>query len=410
MNGRGFTLLSSVFWVFLCSGLMLLLHQQAATRWRLSLDVESQLQALTIAENGIEYARTILPHLELNSLLTGADGQLCSAPDPQWRNPLSWEEARTLSDLDDWKPGCDDGILSPESAPPGTAGPSGATEARFFLRFSNNPEEARERDEDQIVLVRSLGVVRGRLADPFFPKHRNHAVLVEARLRQERAFSLDGALTLFADSAQLLWEGTGFSLQGGLNPAVSVVSPQFPASPLLPAVIDSLTPEQRDRLRGGSGSGGVRDDTALFRSQAGRLGLFEGAFWNHFLQQLPRFSRPPGKGEGPALYWAPQGLVLEEKLEGLLVARGDLTIRGSARVSGIVLHLGGGKVRLEEEARIEGALWLSGWTEAIGFGAVSLRLGESAAILHDPERVEGAVRLLPATQLGWRIIFPEMVQ
>ena len=75
-----------------------------------------------------------------------------------------------------------------------------ANNGYFLLRFSNNPEEPPDKDDDHIVVVRSLGIVPSLLKNPSLPDINNNVSLVEARLRQERAFFVPSPLTLFADA------------------------------------------------------------------------------------------------------------------------------------------------------------------------------------------------------------------
>ena len=60
--------------ILLLAPTTLFLHLNVSTHWRMASDVESQLHSLVLADNGIEYARTLLPLVELNPLLLGPDG------------------------------------------------------------------------------------------------------------------------------------------------------------------------------------------------------------------------------------------------------------------------------------------------------------------------------------------------
>ncbi len=216
----------------------LFLHLRIRTQWQMAADVESQLYSLVLAENGIEYARTLLPHMELNLLLAGLDGTFSGIHSSGWRNPMSFAEALRV-DPSTWKPPHDDGLPFYDGQPLLPGGHQGAREGYFFLKFSNNPEESPEHDEDHIILVRSLGIVPTLVQDFFFPHLRNSVVLLEARFRQERAFSLPSPLTLSGHSGSFQWEGEGFSIEGKDKFAITLLSTS--PSTLYPDLVSSLS-------------------------------------------------------------------------------------------------------------------------------------------------------------------------
>ena len=235
----GFSLLTAMMLVLFMISFSLFLHLRIRTQWAMAADVESQLYSLVLAENGIEYARTLLPHMDLNLLLAGMDGTFSGIHSSEWRNPMSFAEALRV-DPSTWEPPHDDGLPFYDGQPllPG---------GYFFLKFSNNPEESPEHDEDHIILVKSLGIVPTPAQDFFFSHLRNSVALLEARFRQERAFSLPSPLTLLGHSGSFQWEGARFSIEGKEKFAITLLSTS--PSTLYPDLVGSLSgSQQQSRL------------------------------------------------------------------------------------------------------------------------------------------------------------------
>ena len=136
-RATGFALLTALLIVFLMASLAIFLHFQALAQWRMVENVEAQLYSLVLAENGLEYARTILPHLELDALVVGLDGTHCGTGLSEWRNPMSFQEARNV-DPAAWIPVCDDGLPFWDGTPLLPRGYAAEGGGFFFLRFSNN--------------------------------------------------------------------------------------------------------------------------------------------------------------------------------------------------------------------------------------------------------------------------------
>ena len=84
----GFALLTSIGLTILILLLVLLVQLQSANHWKLVSGFESQLHSLVLAENDVEYARTILPLLDIHQLLVGQNGVHEGDRQPEWRNPL----------------------------------------------------------------------------------------------------------------------------------------------------------------------------------------------------------------------------------------------------------------------------------------------------------------------------------
>ena len=310
---RGFSVLTVLLWTILLAMLAVVLHLRLHAHLRQTRDMSRQLYSFLMAENGLEYARTLLPHLELNSLLKGLDNFHSGVSTGEWRNPMPYQQAVSI-DPTLWHPDNDDGIpfYGGELLLPG--GYRGASDGYFFVRFSNNPEESPDTDHDKIVIVRSLGVVPCLPAHYWLSQLRNCVTLLETRLRKEMLFELPSPLTVFGERANFSWVGEGFAIEGGNRPAVSLID----LGSLNSDLHSSLPLSQQDQLVGAELSPSWADRTAEYLNSATRNQIFESQFWSDFLEKLPTFASLPGDG---LTYW-PEGGVLEEERSGFLVARG----------------------------------------------------------------------------------------
>ncbi len=172
---RGFSLITALLVILLVTTLGWGLIFRILRQWEMATQVKSQLYGFVLAENGIEYARTLLPHLNLNSLLVGTDGLPCEGLSGEWRSPMSFAQSLRV-DPATWNSPCEDGLPAHDGEaliPRGYQAEGG----HFFLRFSNNPEETSQIDEDYIVLVRSLAIVPDRVRSPFLPSLKNPVAL-----------------------------------------------------------------------------------------------------------------------------------------------------------------------------------------------------------------------------------------
>ncbi len=402
----GFSLLTALLWTFLLASVALLLHLRLSGQLVAAHDSERQLYSFLLAESGVEYARTILPHLDVNELLTGRDGRHQGTAAAEWRSPMPYRQAQ-VADPADWRPGSDDGLpfYGRRALLPG--GYKATANGRFFLRFSNNPEEEPGRDLDKIVLVRSLGVAPGFLPDPAAPGFHNAVTLVEARLRQERVFDLSAPLTLFGDGGVFEFEGTSFLIDGGDQPAVAVVS--FKRGGIGQDLRLALDPGQESRIRGEGANPSIADASREYRSNPVQTRVFEPDFWEAFQTHLPMFADSSKK----AITYFPDGGVLGAKsYQGVVVAKGDLDARG-AKIEGLLLHLGGGRLDLSKGTRVKGGVWMSNLDQfrgGLGAQPLHLRVADDASVIHDTKIITHALGKLPPTQLGWRILFPEMAR
>ena len=187
------------------------------------------------------------------------------------------------------------------------------------------------------------------MVDPFRSKKINHAILLEARLRQERSFYLPSPITLFGDSGLFQFEGARFRVDGIDQPGVSVVT--FSAPGLLGSFLASISPDQHECIQGGESLLSAVDSTALYLGEQAYQSLFRLNFWRHFQEQLLVFA----DGGSGRLVYMPEGGVLDSRFAGVLVARGNLTVRGEGQIEGLLLHLGGGELALQDRGEIQGA-------------------------------------------------------
>ena len=399
----GLALLAALLTTALAATLVWALSLQNLLQWRLLQGVEARLYSMVLAQNGIEFARGLLPLVDVDELLSGPDGSFSGTDLAEWRNPLPFSEARGM-DPESWASGRDDGLPARGSnllLPNGYSDPGGG---RFYLRFSNNPEEPAHQDRDGVVLVRSMGVAPLKLQDPFLASTRNSVTLMESRLLQETAFRLRSALTLAGDSGDFQWTGNQFLLDGGLQePAVRFLS--LGGDGLGAEFLLNLSPAQAARIRGAGTEPSLRDSTETYREDPRHRSLFQAAFWKHFQDQLPTLSSAAG------IVHLPEGGILPATDSEVVVARGNLVLQGDVRFRGILLHLGGGSVVLQDRAQITGGLWLSNLSvdgDTISAGPLSLHLSDMATVRYDPDAIRLGLRRFPPTQLGWRLLFPEM--
>ena len=378
---------------------------QANQQLKLAADVEAQLHSTVMAENGVEYARHILPYLEIDELLSGADGEFCDSEEPEWRNPMLLDLARKVR-VGNWAPQCDDGFLAPMPN-------SLSTEDRssFLVRFTNNPEEAGMVDTDHIVIARSMGIVPEKISTVFAPEIKNCVTLLEVRLRQEVLFSIPSPLTIMGDSGAFEFDGTEFVVEGGDSYAVSLVA--VANDGMLNDFVTALSLEQLQAIRGRGEDPSVTAGDEYHTSKVYSR-LFETSFWRHFKGHLPGFADPfQGQQQEDGLFYLFDGGVLEGTFSGILVAQGDLILSGDTKIDGLLLHLGEGQLTLRDQAEVQGGIWLCNLDHSgdeLRSEVVSLRLSGSCRINYAPESILNALQSLPATQLGWRIIFPEMEQ
>jgi len=403
--------MTAVMVVFLMSGVLACLYLQVQASWTLTGNVEGQLQSITMAENGVEAAKTIVARANLNELLAGPDGHPCGLAEPGWRNPMPLELARTL-DPREWVPACDDGLVTQELGVSLSQGLYISQNAFFLLRFSNNPEEPTSEDGDQVVLARSMGIIPARVNDPALTDIRNHVYLIEAKLRKETSFGLLSALTIGGDIIDIQLEGTDFLVEGGEESGVSCVMIQAPTVEELFRL--AIQPDQVGCFQGAGVAPSLRDSTDMFVNETRFARLLTSEFWTHLEERLPEFAESPSSltwSSQEGLFFLPDGGVINAPVAGVIVAFGDVEVGHGASIDGLLLHLGRGRLTLSGDSTVNGAVWVSSFHTSGGSllcEEIQLTLSGSTRLIYDPDAVERALHQLPATQLEWRVIFPEM--
>ena len=391
-NRDGVILITTLLLLLPLIFLLLVAHERVAHRVRVSRDLERQLYSLTLAANGVELVRALLPALDLREILSAA------VSSSENRNPVPRSVALTtrLSELDSM-------VSSPSPAETDECCDSltAVNRGRVLYRLTNNPEEGTHGDRDGIVILRSMGVVQAQ-PWPVLPAVINCVTVVEARFRQERTFDLPAAILLFGAAGRFNWSGDRFRVVGGEAPAIAVVSTTV--STLTDQVIESLQGHESVLV---TSQAEVEDVTETYEDSTDLARILDADFWSHFLESLPGFVFESG---GRGLHYFPDGGVLNQPLDGILIVRGPLVLAGRAEVTGLLIHLGNGALELREQSRIVGGLWISDPDHLTNpdSSPIELTLGDEAEVVYDREQIERALWLFPPTQLGWRIISPEM--
>ncbi|HXK62518.1 MAG TPA: hypothetical protein PLP42_21735, partial [Acidobacteriota bacterium] len=82
-----------------------------------------------------------------------------------------------------------------------------------------------------------------------------------------------------------------------------------------------------------------------------------------------------------------------------------------ANVRGLLLHLGQGSLTLEDST-VTGAIWMSNSSPdekgKLTHSPLRLKVLGPVQVSYDAGAIRDSLALLPPTQLGWRILFPEM--
>lgn len=401
-SDSGFVLITVILAMSLLCVFGGLLQLELALFTTLVAEAETQMHSQVLAENGIELARMIVASTNPQDLLVGANGLADCVGLPGWRDPISIEAA-WRTDLSLVRTDCDDGLAWMLGSTPDQPALGSAEEGWMLLRFSNDPEEIPTEDRNGTILVRSLGVVPTRLRQTARFAGRNSVTMLEARLRRERAFDVETALTLVGRAASLVL-GDPDGIAAGSEPPIDVV--EFPATGLTADV------ESAVGSMGGPVRNWYRNITETRMGDAAFRRILERDFWVDLEDRWVRLAGRPNLPEsGAGLHFLPEDAALSGELCGLFLVRGDVVVRSGANLTGLVVHLGGGELRIEGNAHISGGLWMAGLAvEGDELAAVPIRLEmePGARLVYDEQTVQGVLSYLPPTQLTWRIIFPEM--
>ncbi len=381
-----------------------LLQLELALVGTLVAESETQMHSQVLAANGLELARAMLPAVETPELLLGSNGVPDCLGVPGWRDPVplesAWQTDPMLLTSD-----CDDGLPSFLGLTPSAPAMPTTDGGWILLRFSNDPGEPPGEDHNGTVVVRSMGIVPARLRQTARFSGRNNVTMVEAHLRRERGFAAETALTLVGEGARIRLPAAD-SIQREGGPPLEII--EYPEAGL----VDDI--EQTARDLGLAVDNWYRNVSEARLSDPSLLRLLEPGFWMDLNARLESLGGGRGSSDsGRGLHVLPQGAVLEGEREGLFLACGDVVLSSGTSLRGLLVHLGGGRVRIESGASLCGALWMTGFTAGeagLESRDIDLEIRPGGQLIYDEKNVRGAMAYLPPTQLMWRIIFPEMAE
>ena len=391
----GWGMVGVILWTGLIVFLLLVLHLEVANLASLGGGLESQLYSFVLAENGLEFARSVMQVVDANQLLAGRDGIFDPSRRNGWRNPLSLSQARAFEVSAEWFPESDDGL--PWNLTTGEQRAQLDLESgRVFIRFSNNPEEGPDMDLDGVLIARSMGIAESLDPAPagLAMALRNQATLLEARLRHSRYFHSPAPL--------ILWESNFRNRRGAVHndagPLVGWVGPEDRAEAALGELRNELSigPEDAHAV--------VQNLTPFYRDNRHRSSLFEPGFWLDFLSRIDDFV---DSRSAEHLLYLPEGGVLSGRRDGLILSRGELWLESGALIQGLILHIGEHDMTMQAGSALTGAVWKVS-TDSTRPGSLLLEAG--SRVEFNVQAINRAPEALPADLLEFRIIFPEMKQ
>jgi len=334
---QGFAVIIALIALSIFSVLGMYMSVNATTQVRIADNYESRLQASFAARAGIDHARDLLLGLQFNDLLNGPDGThsnttsyMTQARTAAFRNPLTWQTARSLNILDPTSAVSglpDDGLYNTGkfgatngtvivpligialSAPNPYVSGANIITSRYFVKVTDNTGEAAERtaagtvpgqlddpfvDSDGTIIIRSMGIA-GTISETGGGTVRANSVSVyEMRFRQARAFNLDTPLILQGDtiipSAPNMWNGGSFSIDGGSNNyGISTIDPNLANGTPVNQVTSGMSTNQKKNVTGKGGNPSVGDITADLTGDGLNL-LNAGYIWNFVKYDVPSFA------------------------------------------------------------------------------------------------------------------------
>ncbi len=333
---QGIAVLIAMIALSIFSVLGMYMSLNATTEVWIADNVEGKIQAEFAASAGINHARELFKGLTHDLLLTGPDGTYTHTSDYvnqartyAFRNPLTWETARSLDILnpastvfglpDDGilntgKNGAVDGtVLIPIAgvalSSPNPYGSGNIITSRYFVKVTDNNGEASERaaegvgagqpddpfvDADGIIVVRSMGVA-GTIRETRGGKVRANSISVyEMRYRQNKTFSFDSPLVLQGDSivpsAPSMFDGASFGIDGGLaNYGIATIDPNPANGTPVSQITSQLSHAQERKITGRGGTPSVADITTTLTGDG--LNLLNAAYlWNFTQHEVPIFA------------------------------------------------------------------------------------------------------------------------
>lgn len=468
---EGMALLAAVIGLALFSLLGLYLALNAATELRISDNEESMFRARYAALAGLNHAREIMAGLNSDDLLKGPDGTnstsssyLNLARSFGFRNPFSWDTARSLNILDptgDLAGIADDGLMNSgrhgstngvvlipltgiAQLAPNPYGPGYIILSRYFVKVTDNNGEASEvardpaddpfTDGDGVVIVRSMGIAQTIREFVAGSGQINSVAVFEARFQQRSTFNLGSALVIQGNNISAAFSGDAFGISGGSSAGIYTIDTN---------ASDDIHPDQI--LRGAAGGGGVitggglsgpsiQDVTASVAGNRSLL-LNPGYLYNFINNVVPSFADYIFDGnqhwaEGSAPYvgffdptqprdaagQVPKVTIVKGDLDisgsvrggGLLVVTGDFSCAGDFTYGGLVLIAGSGIVNIGGSGcGIWGGAYVVQLTNnngTISFGDAAFSMGGSSSINANANAVKMAVGLMPPFQTSFREI------
>jgi len=395
---RGFVLLLVLWLVLLLGSIVVMLQLELISGIETANHSDGRLHSRVLADNGIEIGRSLLAAADIPALLKGPDGVAGCQDGAGYRDPLSFDSA-AATPISELGISCDDGLAGPEWV----TGYESAGGGRIFLRFTNNPEEDGYGDSDGVVILRSMGVVPGRVNSVRRLPVRNQVSMVEARLCQEMPFHLPAGLVLVGSRAEV--ELTDGRLDGADSTCVGVSGDA--GNELLEDVEGSLLGQEGIELTGAGDL--IRDVGADLALNPAFTRLRESWIKRRLRVYLRGLIGPGSVGASrPGIRYLPDGGVLSGKQAGLFLTSGDVEVADGTELVGLLAHMGGGALRIGSEVHVRGALWVVNLGESGEGGTLRLEAGSGFQLEYDFEAARSAEAQARPSVLNWRIIFPGM--
>ena len=307
----------------------------ATTEVWIADNYESKIQADYAARAGADHVRELLKGLTLTQVLTGPDGTytntsgyLNQARTYAFRNPLTWQMARSLNILNPASAVFglpDDGIVNTGKygttngtalipitgialTSPNPYGSGDIITSRYFVKVTDNNGEASERaaegvgpgqpdnpfvDADGTVIVRIMGIA-GAIRAAGGAVRANSIQASETRFRTAKTFPLDSPLLLEGDaivsSAPSMFDGAAFKIDGGThNYGITTIDPNLANGTPVSQIISQLSQAQAKKITGNGGWPSVGDITTTLTGDG--LNLLNFSYlWNFVQHEVPTFA------------------------------------------------------------------------------------------------------------------------
>ena len=413
----GFAVLIAFIALSIFSLVALFLSLNATTEVRISDNFESEVQAGFAARAGMNHARELMIGLNFNDLLQGPDGTynnnaayLTQARAFSFRNPFSWQQARSLGILNpaaDLSGIPDDGLMNSgkygttngtilvplvgtAQSAPNPYGAGNIVTSRYFVKVTDNNGEASELandaaddpfvDGDHIIVVRSIGVSQTIHEVAGGNVRRNSVAAVECRFRQRQTFDLDAPVVVEGNDVQPAqinyFNGNSFDLDGGAsNPGLATIDVNA-GDGVLPGDIltNALAPNQQNNIDGMGLTPSIVDITNNVSADPDKALLLSPSYLYNFANNVvPSFAdniyntdQSWSGGSAPDIGFydptkptqdpsqSPKVTVVKGNLScsgnmrggGILVVTGTLSGGGSFRFDGLILVIGTGEVNM----------------------------------------------------------------